>query len=186
MPDPVSDNELIGRCLRRDEAAWRELIHRYRRLIYSIPVAYRFADPDEIFQTVAVKLFRNLGKLKKRESLGAWITITARRECLAAKKRQQRSQPLEDHPEVEFAQDPPDVAQALHDLECEHTLLTAMEKLDALCRALLRALYVEDPTPPYKEVAERLQRPIGSLGPTRGRCLGKLREYYEELGGKPR
>jgi len=185
MLETVSDNELIGRCLRRDEAAWRELIQRYRRLIYSIPVAYRQTDPDEIFQAVAVKLFRNLGKLKKRESLGAWLTITARRECLAAKKRQQRSQSIEEHPEIEFAEDPPDVAQAIHDLECEHTLLSALEKLDTLCQALLRALYIEDPTPPYKEVADRLERPIGSLGPTRGRCLGKLREHYEELGGKP-
>jgi len=186
MVESVPDNELIGRCLRRDQVAWRELIRRYRRLIYSIPIAYRLPDPDEIFQSVAVKLFQHLGKLKKRESLGAWITITARRECLATKKRQQRSLSIEDHPETEFAEDAPDVVQAIDDLECEHTLLIAMEKLDALCRALLRALYIEDPTPSYKEVAERLERPIGSLGPTRGRCLGKLRDHYDELGGKHR
>ena len=183
MTESVSDNELVEKCLRRNEEAWRELIRRYRRLIYSIPVAYRHPDPDEVFQAVAVKLFQHLGKLRKRGSLGAWITITTRRECLATKKKQQRSVSFEDQPENEFAEDPPDVVQALHDVECEHTLLVAMEKLDTLCGALLRALYVEDPTPSYKEIATRVDRPIGSLGPTRGRCLDKLREYYVELGG---
>ena len=185
MVEPIPDDELVERCLRRDEAAWRELIRRYRRLIYSIPVAFRHPDPDEIFQAVAVKLFQHLGKLRKRGSVGAWVTITARRECLADKKKQQRSTPLEDQSESELAEDPPDVAQALHDVECEHTLLVAMETLDALCRVLLRALYVEDPTPSYREIAERVDRPIGSLGPTRGRCLGKLRDHYVELGGNP-
>jgi len=183
MGESVSDDELIELCLSRDELAWRELIRRYRRLIYSIPVAFRHPDPDEVFQAVAVKLFQHLGKLKKRGSLGAWITITARRECLATKKKQQRSVSIEDHPENELAEDAPDVAQALHHVECEHTLLVAMEKLDSLCRTLLRALYVEDPTPSYKEIGERIDRPVGSLGPTRGRCLGKLRDYYVDLGG---
>ena len=100
-------------------------------------------------------------------------------------QKERRSVSLEAQPESEMAEDPPDVAQALHDLECEHTLLVAMEKLDALCRVLLQALYVEDPTPSYKEIAERVDRPIGSLGPTRGRCLGKLRDYYVDLGGNP-
>jgi len=183
MVESVSDDELVERCLRRDELAWRELIRRYRRLIYSIPVTFRHPDPDEVFQSVAVKLFQHLGKLRKRGSLGAWITITARRECLANKKKQLRSVSLEGQSESELAEEPPDVTQALHDLECEHTLRVAMEKLDAVCRELLRALYVEDPTPSYKEIAERVDRPIGSLGPTRGRCLGKLRDYYVELGG---
>ena len=183
MVESVSDDELVERCLRRDELAWRELIRRYRRLIYSIPVAFRHPDPDEVFQAVAVKLFQHLGTLRKPGSLGAWISITARRECLVNKKKQLRSVSLEAQSENELAEDAPDVAQALHDLECEHTLLVAMEKLDTLCRALLRALYVEDPTPSYKEIAERVDRPIGSLGPTRGRCLDKLREYYVELGG---
>ena len=185
MGETVSDDELVRLCLRRDEQAWRELIRRYRRLMYSIPVAFRHPDPDEVFQAVAVKLFQNLGKLRKRGSLGSWIAVTARRECLAARKSQRRSLSIEDHPENELVEEPPDVAQALHNVECEHTLLIALEKLDSLCRALLRALYIEDPTPAYKEIAERIDRPIGSLGPTRGRCLGKLREHYAELGGNP-
>ena len=184
MPDERSDADLIAGCMRRDEGAWRELIVRYRRLIYSIPVAYRVADADEIFQTVAVKLYENLSNLKNRESLAAWISTTTRRECIATKKKQDLSVSLEDKPTENAVEDPPDVVQALFDIECEHVLLVALERLDAICRALLHAFYIEDPTPSYKEMAARTGRPIGSLGPTRGRCLGKLREHYVDLGGE--
>jgi len=179
-----SDEELVERCLGNDEGAWRELIVRYRRLIYSIPVAYRLPDADDVFQTVAVKLFQNLDKMKKRGSLAAWIATTTRRECIAAKKKTQRSVSLDDQPTNEPSEDPPDFAQGLFDLECEHMLHLALGRLDALCQTLLRAFYLEDPVPSYKEVADRTGRPIGSLGPTRGRCLEKLREHYLNLGGE--
>lgn len=184
MPSNRSDEELVERCLSNDEGAWRELIVRYRRLIYSIPVAYRLTDADDVFQTVAVKLFENLSKLKKRGSLASWIGTTTRRECIAVKKKDRRSVSLDEHPADEPGEEPPDVAQTLFDLECEHMLHLALERLDALCRTLLQAFYLEDPKPSYKEVAARTDRPVGSLGPTTGRCIGKLREHYVNLGGE--
>jgi RNA polymerase sigma factor (sigma-70 family) len=179
-----NDDELIEGCLRNDEGAWRELIVRYRRLIYSIPVAYRLPDPDEIFQIVAVKLLENLATLKNRASLGAWIATTTRRECISVRKKEQRSVSLDDQPPEELSEEAPDIAQRLLDIECEHMLHVALERLDEICKALLHAFYLEDPTPSYKEVAQRINRPVGSLGPTRGRCLTKLQEHYVDLGGE--
>jgi len=179
-----TDAELIEGCLRREEGPWRDLIKRYRRLIYSIPVAYRSADPDEIFQIVAVKLFENLATLRNHGGVAAWIATTTRRECMAAARKGKRSVSIDEQPEHAFSEPPPDVAQTLLDIECEHMLHLALEGLGGMCETLLKALYLEDPTPSYKEISRRIERPVGSLGPTRARCLTKLKELYFGLGGK--
>ena len=180
------DGGLVRACLRGDESAWETLILRYRRLIYSIPVAYRLpADQaDDIFQRVAVKLFEHLGKLRRVESLASWLIATTRRECQAQKRSSSRWDALDEGTEAALSESPPDVAQALHDIQCEHSLALAFEDLDDMCRELLLALYREEPTPSYHEIASRMDRPIGSLGPTRNRCLKKLRGLYDRLGGE--
>jgi DNA-directed RNA polymerase specialized sigma24 family protein len=91
---------------------------------------------------------------------------------------------LDESPAHDDVEDPPDVLRDLHLLECAHTLTLAMERLDEPCRGLLSALYVEDPVPSYQEISRRLDRPVGSLGPTRARCLDKLRKVYVEMGGR--
>ncbi len=183
---PAKDDEaLIAACLEGDESAWKELIHRYRRLIYSIPFTNRMSpdEADEIFQRVVLKLFKHLGTLLRRAGLASWLIVTTRRECSSSRRTASRFSALEDGAGDELSQDPEDVVQALHDVACEHTLTRAFEQMDPLCHELLEALYIEEPTPSYKELSTRLERPVGSLGPTRSRCLAKLREIYLGLGG---
>ncbi len=180
------DHALIGACRKGDDSAWDALIDRYRRLIYSIPVAYGFAptDADEIFQRVAVKLFENLGRVRKVEALTSWLSVTTRRECQAFRRGAGRWHSLEELDPRTISEDPPDVAEALHVLQAEHTLALAFERLDQTCRTLLAALYREDPTPSYQEIGRRLERSVGSLGPTRARCLKKLKALFVQLGGQ--
>ena len=180
------DHALIGACRKGDESAWDTLIRRYQRLIYSIPVAHGFAsgDADEIFQRVAVKLFENLGRVKKIEALTSWLAVTTRRECQTFRRGAGRWGSLEEVDPRSMSEDPPDVAEALHALEAEHTLALAFERLDEICRVLLAALYLEDPTPSYREIGRRLDRSVGSLGPTRARCLKKLQMLFVQLGGE--
>ncbi len=84
--------------------------------------------------------------------------------------------PVEAHdPGVE----PPDLVEALESVTQEHVVAQGVDRLDNPCRGLLTMLYVDDPTPPYEEIAKRLGRPIGSLSPIRSRCLGRLRKLYE-------
>ena len=85
--------------------------------------------------------------------------------------------------EPEPVADVEDPTAGLHQIECEHTLGLAFERLDDGCRDLISALYYEDPAPSYQEISERLGRPVGSLGPTRNRCLKKLRKLYDQVGG---
>jgi len=180
-----NDGALVRACLDGDASAWEALIRRYRRLIFSIPSAYRIpaGDADDIFQRVAVKLFENLARLRKVESLPSWIGVTTRRECLAHIRGTGRLDPIEDV-EDSLAQEAPDVAATLAAIQSEQVLTVAFERMDETCRTLLAALYLEDPTPSYKVISERLGRSVGALGPTRSRCLKRLRKLFLELGGE--
>jgi len=184
--DDRDDAALVRACRTGETAAWEALIRRYRRLIYSIPVAYRLRpeDADEVFQRVAVKLFERLDQIRREESVAAWLMATTRRECQQLRVQSQRWAPIAERVEEDLAEDPPDVVHALDTVRAEHALVLAFERLDEPCRKLLGALYLEDPAPSYDDLSRRLGRPVGSLGPTRARCLGKLRALYVRGGGQ--
>jgi len=138
--DPAPDDEtLIAACLARDESAWSTLIRRYRRLVYSVPFAYRMSSDEagEIFQSVMVKLFKHLGTLRNRSGLASWLVVTTRRECISYRRSASRFSPMEEGAEDELPQDPEDVEQELHEIACEHTLALAFKKMDPVCHGLL-------------------------------------------------
>jgi len=179
------DRALVKRCLEGSRDDWEKLVRRYRRLIYSIPVAYHMPpdQSDEIFQNVSVKLLENLKKLRRVEGLASWLVVTARRECTAYLRHSARWETLDESSDPGETNDPPDIAQTLVMVESEHALALALESIGDPCRSLLAALYLEDPTPSYKEIAGRLGKPVGSLGPTRNRCFSRLRKLYRGHGG---
>lgn len=181
-----NDSQLVRACRKGDESAWAELIRRYRKLIFSIPVGYRMSGDlaEEIFQRVAVKLFEHLDRIRRNDNLSSWLIVTTRRECQAHFRQSKRWTDLDDADDDRLSEDPPEVLESLHRIGCEHTLGLAFEQLGEPCRGLLAALYLEDPAPSYQEIAVRLSRPVGSLGPTRSRCLAKLRKVYVDLGGE--
>ncbi len=186
--EPADDAALVRACIDGDETAWESLVQRYRRLVYSIPVAYRLPpdQADEVFQRVAVKLLENLSRLRRVESLASWLATVARHECQALRREGARFVDDDAEAILERTEAPPvDVAAALHAVECEHALQLALARVGEPCRGLLTALYLEDPAPPYSEIASRLGRPIGALGPTRSRCLAKLQKLYLQGGGPP-
>lgn len=180
------DAALVAACRRGDPGAWEALILRYRRLVYSIPAAYRLerADADEIFQRVALKWFEHLPRLRDASALPAWLVVTTRRECTALLATRRRFTSIDEDGAPEPGVEPPDVVEEVAAVAREHALELAFERLGEPCRGLLTALYVEEPRPSYGEIGRRLGRPIGSLGPTRSRCLEKLRVLYLESGGE--
>jgi RNA polymerase sigma factor (sigma-70 family) len=187
LPTASTDDDatLVARCRQGDGSAWQALVQRYQRLVYAI--VRRMGDDEhaaaDVFQTVFSRLLQHLPKLTEPDRLQAWIVTTAKREALLQRRRAQRTVSM--HRQGEDGQaaadwEPADDAdgpeQQLDDLQQLHAVRLALDKLDPRCRDLLNLLFTDaDLRVPYEEVARRLGVPVGSIGPTRARCLGKLR-----------
>lgn len=184
--DPELDARLVQRCLDGDARAWEALVRRHERLVYSIGRSYRLSDEDmgDVFQDVFAALVKSLPRLREARTLVRWLSVTAERIARATALRRRREQALaDDDPggldRIEDAT--PGVGAVLETLEAQALVRLALAGLQLRCQRLLAALYFEDPPPAYAELARRLGVPIGSLGPTRARCMEKLREGLEGL-----
>jgi RNA polymerase sigma factor (sigma-70 family) len=164
------DHELIERCVKGDQLAWKELVSRYQRLIYSI--AYVLCPPGEdvsdAFQQVWLDVYQHLSELRNVEALPAWLITVTRRRMYALIRSRRDLEPLSD--------ETPDVSGELNRIESEHTLERAMDQLPDRCRKLINLLYFEPQEPSYSEIAQAMGMPEASIGPTRARCLDKLRK----------
>ncbi len=185
MFEQRSDTELVQACLAGDANAWRELVQRYQRLVYSISMRCGLApeDADDVFQRVFTILLTRLETCRNRERLGPWLTTIARREAWRVFQERQSGRPgedadaLEDRPAIE---PPPDAL--LEQIEAQDLILRAMDQLGERCRMLLQHLFFTREPPSYAEIAQKLSMPEGSIGPTRARCLQRLRRILDSLG----
>ena len=175
---PVID--LVTRARNGDKRAWDALVERYAPLIWSICRRYRLsgADTDDASQTVWLHLVDQLDRLRDPAALAGWLATTTQRECLRVRRAAPRPQANGYAPDIE---DIPDE----HSQISEEELLTA-ERNAALREALtclpphcqqLVALLLQDPPPPYAQISATLGIPVGSIGPSRRRCLNKLRRH---------
>lgn len=183
---PVDDDAaLVARCAAGDGTAWALLVERYQRLVYTI---VRRIGLDEhaaadVFQTVFARLLQHLRRLDDPSRLQAWIVTTAKREALLQRKLGQRHQSMtrcdesaDEASEWDLADESPIAEEALSEWQQLNLLRVALDRLDARCRNLLLLLFRdEDEKLSYEEVARRQGSSVGSIGPTRSRCLDKLR-----------
>jgi RNA polymerase sigma factor (sigma-70 family) len=174
------DDALVARCRAGDAAAWRALVHRYQRLVHAIVRRGGLDDEAaaDVFQTVFARLVEHLPRLQQPERLQAWIVTTAKRELWLATRRGRRTGPLDDEQAAALADDAPRAEEALAELQELHRLRVAVDRLDERCRRLLQLLFADDDRPAYDEIARTMSMPVGSIGPTRARCLAKLRGLF--------
>ena len=185
-----NDAHLLARCQGGDGAAWEALVVRYQRLVYAIVrrIGLDEHSAADVFQTVFMRLMEHLPRLTDPNRLQAWIVTTAKREALLQRKRGMRAVSMtqvddEDGSASEWdvADDSPLPEDALAELQMQNQVRSAMDALDARCRELLTLLYsYDDDKHAYDDVARRMVMPVGSIGPTRARCLGKLRKLVEQ------
>lgn len=185
------DTALVARCVAGEAAAWTALVHRYKRLVYAVARRARLDDAAvaDVFQTVFARLIEHLPRLRQPERLHAWIVTTAKREALLQRRSAERTTSLtrtdDDGEAGQGAQaDVVDDAalpdEMLMELQEANRVRNALDRLDGRCRDLLMLLFGDhdgerDGDLPYDEVSRRMAMPIGSIGPTRSRCLEKLR-----------
>jgi len=187
--DDESDAALAARCNRGESAAWGVLVQRYQRLVYTIVRRIGLDDHTaaDVFQTVFSRLITHLPQLNQADRLQAWIVTTAKREALLQRSRGMRTVSMtadDDDGAASTAHDVADEAPLPEDqldaLQTQNQVRNALERMDERCRTLLTLLYHDaDDAVSYDEVAHRLDMPLGSVGPTRARCLGKLRKLLE-------
>jgi RNA polymerase sigma factor (sigma-70 family) len=176
MRDATLD-ELVPAAAAGDQAAWNELVERYQNVVWATARAHRLsrADASDVAQTTWLRLVENLDRIREPEHLGAWLATTARRECLRHIRSQKRELPSDEADLFESSTDDP-LEVALLTEERDSALWRAFTRLSERCQTLLRLLVSED-EPSYESVGAALGMPIGAIGPTRMRCLEKLRSY---------
>ena len=178
--------ELVTAAQQHDPEAFEELIRRYQRYVWGVVHSFRLSDADrhDAVQNTWLRLVENLDRIRDPDRLGGWLATTASRECLAQMRRKGREMgetedQLSDRPDQLF----PSPEQQAIDHQLASQLSQQMAALPARGQALLGDL-TRDPVP-YAELARRTGMPIGSIGPTRGRYLRKLRELMEQAGLGP-
>jgi RNA polymerase sigma factor (sigma-70 family) len=174
--------DMVTRAAAGDQQAWNRLVDQFTGLLWSITSAYQLSHEDaaDIIQMTWLKLLENLGGLREPAHVGAWLATTTRRECLRFLRRPDRVVLVADDtalwPDPDPALTPEGIALRT---ERDRLLWRAIAQLPVNCRRLLRVLVADGVS--YEEVAAALDMPIGSIGPTRGRCLGRLRRTLGDV-----
>ena len=177
--DP-SVTDLVTRARKGDKQAWDALVERYAPLVWSICRRYRLgsADASDAGQNVWLRLVEQLDKIRDPAALPGWLATTTRRECCRTLREARRRQVAGHVLDVENIPDPRSgiAEDELLLAEYQAALREAFDHLPPSCQQLI-TLLMADPPVPYTEISARLGIAVGSIGPTRGRCLDKLRSY---------
>ena len=176
---------LVRRAQSGDQVAWDALVERYTSLLWSVARAHRLSATDaaDVVQMTWLLLVEHLGDIRDPERLPGWLATTARRECLRSLRLSNRERPAEpDDNYWDVADDDADPLDArLLVEERDAVLWGCFRRLPGRCQGLLRVL-MTTPPPSYADVSAALDLPVGSIGPTRGRCLDRLRALLAEAG----
>lgn len=183
MRDDVDLPAIVRAAADGDAVAWKALVQRFTNMIMAVARSCGLNDADvaEVHQVTWLRMVENISRIEHPERIAAWLVTTSKRESLRVARARRRVsvdhdailqypdmsvKPMDDGPITE------ERAAILH---------KAYAHLPPHCKRLLDLLAVDD-TPSYKEISHILSMPIGSIGPTRGRCLEHLRRILEDLG----
>lgn len=160
-----------------DMRAWNQVVDQYARLIWSIAAEFRLGESDsaDVVQTTWLRLLEHINDIEQPAKIASWLAVTARRECLrivAARKRMVLGQNVEDL--VEVTPHDRDIDEGLLAAERAGDVRRALSRLPRQSQRLLEML-MADPPISYAQISDELGLPVGSIGPTRGRCLARLR-----------
>jgi RNA polymerase sigma factor (sigma-70 family) len=177
-----TDRDLIRACRSGDARAWERLLDKYERLVFSISFNYGLTTDDaaDVTQITFTILLQSLNTLPDEIRLSSWLATVARRHTwrLLARNRREAVNPDEDLAGNEALGGIVDNRERWEQAEW---LSQGLSLLDEHCRQLLLALYFDAEQPSYAHVADQLKMPIGSIGPTRARCLEQMRRYLHTV-----
>ena len=178
-----ADVSLVARCMDGDEEAWAALVRRHGPAVWTIARRAGLADEDaaDVYQTVWRIAVEGLPRLRDAERFPAWIAQTARFQSARAVRTICATRRALGRIDARDADDGPAESE-IEAVERRRTVADAMCRIGGRCADLLRALYFDAASPDYAEIARRLGMRIGSIGPTRARCLARLRDALGRNG----
>ena len=183
--DAAQVGQWVTRAAAGNQQAWTALVKRFNGMILTVARNHGLspANAAEVSQTTWLRLVEHLGRIEHPERIGAWLTTTARHESLRmVRSAEHRFQKITDDDGLTDLIDiealPVDAKLVID--ERDSAVRTAFARLPTRCRAML-FLLMSEPAVSYKELADALEIPVGSIGPTRARCLATLRRIMIEL-----
>jgi RNA polymerase sigma factor (sigma-70 family) len=173
----------FNRWVAGDPAGLDELVAAMTPVLWHVVRAYRLPETtaEDVVQTTWLALVNRRTSILDPVAVGGWLTTTARREAWRVAKAGNAATPVEDEelaprlPRQRSAED------AVVQRDEGRRLWAAVDELPERCRRLLRIVAFEN-RPDYRQLATDLEMPVGSIGPTRGRCLAKLRVALMQAG----
>jgi RNA polymerase sigma factor (sigma-70 family) len=180
----MDNDRLLAAAVNGDQRSWEIIVDRYADLVWSVARSFRLgrADAADVSQATWLRLVEHLHDVKDPDRLGAWLATTARREAIALVRRSVRTTPTADTWPFDGNDDSEPLDGEILRTERAVTVRKAFQQLSGQCQQLLGVL-MADPPPTYAEVGAALGIPVGSIGPSRARCLGVLRRQLSQQDG---
>lgn len=182
--NPEEIAELVKLAAAGKREAWDALVRQFEGLIWAIIRRHRLGrtDAEDVAQVVWLRLLENLGSLRDPGRVAGWLATTTRRECLRLIRSGKRTIPVTDdllEGETDLGASPENIVVVS---DHERAVFAIVRTLELRCRQLLELSAYKLS---YQEISEQLDMPVGSIGPTRGRCLEQLRQLLRAAGINP-
>lgn len=180
----VSVSDLVRAAGGGDFDAWNELVNRFAGMVWTVARRHRLnsADAADVSQTTWLRLVENLNRIEHPERVGGWLATTARRESLRVLRLADRQVPVAPESFLDLTLDDPESTEDIvTTAERDRELWQLFSQLPTRCQLILQLLGGDEPMG-YAELATVLDMPVGSIGPTRARCLEHLRRWAATKG----
>jgi RNA polymerase sigma factor (sigma-70 family) len=174
--EPADVAQLVRRAAQGDRRAWEDLVDQYSRLIWAITRDFRLGESDaaDVAQATWLRLLEHIDRIEHPDRVGSWLAATARNECLRSLAARKRVVLAHDDVALEaMAAEEPGLDEGLLAAERAEVVRQAMSRLPSRWQQMLELL-MADPPLSYAEISDQLDLPVGSIGPTRRRCLARL------------
>jgi RNA polymerase sigma factor (sigma-70 family) len=173
---------MVRRAAEGDLRAWERLVEQYARLIWSITAEFKLAESDaaDVAQTTWLRLLEHIDRIEYPDRVGSWLAATARNECLRSLTAAKGAVLARDEEVLSgVVASGPEVDERNLADERDQVVRDALSSLPRRWQRLLEML-MADPPVSYAEISDELDLPVGSIGPTRGRCLARLRVMLQD------
>jgi RNA polymerase sigma factor (sigma-70 family) len=175
VSEPADLERMVAAAAQSSSWAWTALMDRFGARVRSVARRHGLSahDVDDVAQATWMSLFEHIGDVREPRAIGGWLATTARHESLRVLRSKVREEPTEDERMPPEAIEPVN-EQRLVAAEQRSAVQASLARLTERQCALMRSLLAE-PAPGYEQVSQSLGMPRGSIGPTRNRCLARLR-----------